>query len=87
MFIRDTEDGGKGGGKKKGKGSSYMTISNTHKESLHRLMHNLYMTAPHFVRCIIPNETKTACEQACSTPCMYRSAVHCSAPVFWCELR
>ncbi len=52
----------KGGGKKKGKGAAYQTISNTHKESLHRLMHNLHMTQPHFVRCLIPNERKCPCK-------------------------
>jgi len=44
-------------GEKK-KGSSMMTISAAHKESLHKLMHNLHSTHPHFVRCIIPNEIK-----------------------------
>jgi myosin heavy chain 6/7 len=44
-------------GEKK-KGSSMMTISAAHKESLHKLMTNLHTTHPHFVRCIIPNEIK-----------------------------
>ncbi|KAL4239400.1 hypothetical protein ACF0H5_000216 [Mactra antiquata] len=44
---------------KKKKSSSFQTISATHKESLNKLMKNLYTTHPHFVRCIIPNETKT----------------------------
>jgi len=44
-------------GEKK-KGSSMMTISAAHKESLHKLMTNLHSTHPHFVRCIIPNEIK-----------------------------
>ena len=51
----------KGGKKKKGGGST-ATISNNHKESLHRLMHNLHMTQPHFVRCLIPNEKKQPCK-------------------------
>jgi len=42
----------------KKKGSSMMTISAAHKESLHKLMTNLHSTHPHFVRCIIPNEIK-----------------------------
>jgi hypothetical protein len=29
------------------------------QESLNKLMKNLYTTHPHFVRCIIPNETKS----------------------------
>merc|ERR1719283_648612 len=47
----------KGTGEKK-KGSSMMTISAAHRESLMKLMTNLHSTHPHFVRCIIPNEIK-----------------------------
>uniref|UniRef100_A0A673CR53 Myosin-7 n=1 Tax=Sphaeramia orbicularis TaxID=375764 RepID=A0A673CR53_9TELE len=47
----------KGGGKKKG--SSFQTVSALHRENLNKLMTNLRSTHPHFVRCIIPNETKT----------------------------
>ncbi|XP_054889449.1 myosin-7 isoform X2 [Poeciliopsis prolifica] len=50
--------GGKGGGGKK-KGSSFQTVSALHRENLNKLMTNLRSTHPHFVRCIIPNETKT----------------------------
>merc|ERR1719342_1576793 len=50
--------GGKGGGGKKKKSSAFQTVSSTHKESLNKLMKNLYSTHPHFVRCIIPNEFK-----------------------------
>uniref|UniRef100_A0A4W4HML6 Myosin heavy chain 7 n=1 Tax=Electrophorus electricus TaxID=8005 RepID=A0A4W4HML6_ELEEL len=49
--------GGKGGGKKKG--SSFQTVSALHRENLNKLMTNLKSTHPHFVRCLIPNETKT----------------------------
>ncbi|KAI4903474.1 hypothetical protein NFI96_015065, partial [Prochilodus magdalenae] len=49
--------GGKGGGKKKG--SSFQTVSALHRENLNKLMTNLRSTHPHFVRCLIPNETKT----------------------------
>jgi len=42
----------------KKKGSSMMTISAAHRESLMKLMTNLNSTHPHFVRCIIPNEIK-----------------------------
>uniref|UniRef100_A0A3P8WYT1 Myosin heavy chain 7 n=1 Tax=Cynoglossus semilaevis TaxID=244447 RepID=A0A3P8WYT1_CYNSE len=45
------------GGKKKG--SSFQTVSALHRENLNKLMTNLRSTHPHFVRCIIPNETKT----------------------------
>merc|ERR1719228_3131354 len=46
-----------GGGRKK-KSAAFATISSNHKESLNKLMKNLYSTHPHFVRCIIPNEHK-----------------------------
>ncbi|MBN3313469.1 MYH4 protein, partial [Atractosteus spatula] len=49
--------GGKKGGKKKG--SSFQTVSALFRENLGKLMTNLRSTHPHFVRCIIPNETKT----------------------------
>ncbi|XP_038227326.1 myosin heavy chain, skeletal muscle, adult isoform X6 [Dermochelys coriacea] len=47
---------GKGGKKK---GSSFQTVSALFRENLNKLMSNLRSTHPHFVRCIIPNETKT----------------------------
>uniref|UniRef100_A0A3P8X0L9 Myosin heavy chain 7 n=1 Tax=Cynoglossus semilaevis TaxID=244447 RepID=A0A3P8X0L9_CYNSE len=53
-----SESGGKGAGGKK-KGSSFQTVSALHRENLNKLMTNLRSTHPHFVRCIIPNETKT----------------------------
>uniref|UniRef100_A0A3B5PY93 Myosin heavy chain 7 n=1 Tax=Xiphophorus maculatus TaxID=8083 RepID=A0A3B5PY93_XIPMA len=52
------DSGGKGGGSKK-KGSSFQTVSALHRENLNKLMTNLRSTHPHFVRCIIPNESKT----------------------------
>ncbi|XP_042689219.1 myosin heavy chain, skeletal muscle, adult isoform X2 [Centrocercus urophasianus] len=53
--------GGEGGPKKGGKkkGSSFQTVSALFRENLNKLMTNLRSTHPHFVRCIIPNETKT----------------------------
>ncbi|XP_036613873.1 myosin-8 isoform X2 [Trichosurus vulpecula] len=50
-----------GGAKKssKKKGSSFQTVSALFRENLNKLMTNLRSTHPHFVRCIIPNETKT----------------------------
>uniref|UniRef100_S4RF23 Myosin heavy chain 7 n=1 Tax=Petromyzon marinus TaxID=7757 RepID=S4RF23_PETMA len=53
----DSDSGSKGGKKKKG--SSFQTVSALHRENLNKLMTNLKTTHPHFVRCIIPNETKT----------------------------
>ncbi|XP_071752257.1 myosin heavy chain, skeletal muscle, adult-like [Centroberyx gerrardi] len=43
----------------KKKGSSFQTVSALFRENLNKLMANLRSTHPHFVRCIIPNETKT----------------------------
>ncbi|CAB1317444.1 unnamed protein product, partial [Coregonus sp. 'balchen'] len=54
----DAADDSKASGKKK-KGSSFQTVSALHRENLNKLMTNLRSTHPHFVRCIIPNETKT----------------------------
>ncbi|XP_063328510.1 myosin-1B-like [Pelmatolapia mariae] len=42
----------------KKKGSSFQTVSALFRENLNKLMANLRSTHPHFVRCIIPNETK-----------------------------
>nr|XP_061838033.1 myosin heavy chain, fast skeletal muscle-like [Nerophis lumbriciformis] len=52
------EAGGKRGGGKK-KGSSFQTVSALFRENLAKLMTNLRSTHPHFVRCLIPNESKT----------------------------
>ncbi|XP_074081220.1 myosin-3-like isoform X2 [Macrotis lagotis] len=52
------DDGGKKKATKK-KGSSFQTVSALFRENLNKLMSNLRTTHPHFVRCIIPNETKT----------------------------
>ncbi|KAG5268306.1 hypothetical protein AALO_G00211070 [Alosa alosa] len=60
--AESAQEGGGGGGKgkeKKKKGSSFQTVSALHRENLNKLMTNLRSTHPHFVRCIIPNETKT----------------------------
>ncbi|XP_029466762.1 myosin-4-like [Rhinatrema bivittatum] len=55
------DEAGAGGGKggKKKKGSSFQTVSALFRENLNKLMTNLRSTHPHFVRCLIPNETKT----------------------------
>ncbi|KAL7851401.1 hypothetical protein AOLI_G00217570 [Acnodon oligacanthus] len=54
-----TSDATGGKKEKKKKGSSFQTVSALHRENLNKLMTNLRSTHPHFVRCIIPNETKT----------------------------
>ncbi|XP_071330359.1 myosin-16-like [Trachinotus anak] len=46
------------GTKKQKKGSSFQTVSNFYREQLNKLMSTLRSTAPHFVRCIVPNEFK-----------------------------
>jgi myosin heavy chain 6/7 len=52
------KSGDTGGGKKKGKSGSFMTVSMMYRESLNKLMTMLNATHPHFIRCIIPNEKK-----------------------------
>uniref|UniRef100_W5MAQ5 Myosin-16 n=1 Tax=Lepisosteus oculatus TaxID=7918 RepID=W5MAQ5_LEPOC len=46
------------GTKKQKKGSSFQTVSAFYREQLNKLMTTLHSTAPHFVRCIVPNEFK-----------------------------
>ncbi|XP_023687437.1 myosin-16-like [Paramormyrops kingsleyae] len=46
------------GTKKQKKGSSFQTVSVFYREQLNKLMSTLRSTAPHFVRCIVPNEFK-----------------------------
>ncbi|KAK1799591.1 hypothetical protein P4O66_000469 [Electrophorus voltai] len=53
----DDTAGSKKGGKKKG--GSFQTVSALFRENLGKLMTNLKSTHPHFVRCLIPNESKT----------------------------
>ncbi|XP_047457359.1 myosin heavy chain, fast skeletal muscle [Mugil cephalus] len=57
----EAEASGGGGGKKGGKkkGGSFQTVSALFRENLGKLMTNLRSTHPHFVRCLIPNESKT----------------------------
>ncbi|AWP19427.1 putative myosin-4-like [Scophthalmus maximus] len=57
-----SDDAAAAGGAKKGskkKGASFQTVSALFRENLGKLMTNLRTTHPHFVRCLIPNETKT----------------------------
>lgn len=51
------DDTKKGGGRRKGSG--FQTVSALYREQLNKLMATLRQTQPHFVRCIIPNETKS----------------------------
>ncbi|KAI1882424.1 hypothetical protein AGOR_G00250560 [Albula goreensis] len=55
--VAGAEETGKKGGKKKG--GSMQTVSSQFRENLGKLMTNLRSTHPHFVRCLIPNESKT----------------------------
>ncbi|XP_067233782.1 uncharacterized protein [Chanodichthys erythropterus] len=59
FYFTTADSGGKAGKGAKKKGSSFQTVSALHRENLNKLMTNLRSTHPHFVRCIIPNETKT----------------------------
>ncbi|KAJ4948518.1 hypothetical protein JOQ06_020051 [Pogonophryne albipinna] len=57
LYPPVVEDNTKKGGKKKG--GSMQTVSSQFRENLGKLMTNLRATHPHFVRCLIPNESKT----------------------------
>ncbi|XP_051978439.1 myosin heavy chain, fast skeletal muscle-like [Xyrauchen texanus] len=57
LYPPVVEETGKKGGKKKG--GSMQTVSSQFRENLGKLMTNLRSTHPHFVRCLIPNESKT----------------------------
>ncbi|XP_048345776.1 myosin-4 [Sphaerodactylus townsendi] len=62
LLFADRPAEAEGGGSKKAakkKGSSFQTVSALFRENLNKLMSNLRSTHPHFVRCLIPNETKT----------------------------
>merc|ERR1711915_1068556 len=48
--------GGKGGKKKTG---GFKTVSSGYREQLNNLLITLNATSPHFIRCIVPNETKS----------------------------
>ncbi|KAK7078909.1 putative TRAFAC class myosin-kinesin ATPase superfamily [Halocaridina rubra] len=48
-----------GGGKGKGKSGGFKTVSSGYRDQLGNLMRTLNATHPHFIRCIVPNETKT----------------------------
>ncbi|XP_039679879.1 myosin-16-like [Perca fluviatilis] len=56
LLFKEEEAGA--GTKKQKKGSSFQTVSNFYREQLNKLMSTLRSTAPHFVRCIVPNEFK-----------------------------
>ncbi|TWW70117.1 Myosin heavy chain, fast skeletal muscle [Takifugu flavidus] len=59
--VRPGDEAAAGAGKKAGKkkGGSFQTVSALFRENLGKLMTNLKSTHPHFVRCLIPNESKT----------------------------
>ncbi|KAL2091247.1 hypothetical protein ACEWY4_013510 [Coilia grayii] len=62
LYASHTSVEGEGGGGKKAgkkKGGSFQTVSALFRENLGKLMTNLRSTHPHFVRCLIPNESKT----------------------------
>ncbi|XP_007904316.1 myosin-16 [Callorhinchus milii] len=52
------EEAAPAGGRKPKKGASFQTVSAFYREQLNKLMTTLRSTAPHFVRCIVPNEFK-----------------------------
>ncbi|KAK4289577.1 hypothetical protein Pmani_011730 [Petrolisthes manimaculis] len=50
----DDKKGGRGG-----KSGSFKTVSSSYRDQLQNLMRTLNATHPHFIRCIVPNETKS----------------------------
>nr|XP_053645280.1 myosin heavy chain, muscle-like [Cherax quadricarinatus] len=50
----DAKSGGRGA-----KSGSFKTVSSNYRDQLNNLMKTLNATHPHFIRCIVPNETKT----------------------------
>ncbi|XP_071762474.1 myosin-16-like [Centroberyx gerrardi] len=58
LAVLFKEEEAAAGTKKQKKGSSFQTVSNFYREQLNKLMSTLRSTAPHFVRCIVPNEHK-----------------------------
>jgi len=52
-------DADSGGGKKKKGSGGFKTVSSGYREQLNNLMKTLNSTSPHFIRCIVPNETKS----------------------------
>merc|ERR1711887_179592 len=53
------EKGGKGGKGGKKKAGGFKTVSSGYRDQLNNLMTTLNSTSPHFIRCIVPNETKS----------------------------
>ena len=47
--------GGRGGGRKR----RQVTVVDAYRTSLEQLLEDLNATAPHFVRCVKPNDTKS----------------------------
>ncbi|KAG7174231.1 Myosin-7-like, partial [Homarus americanus] len=41
------------------KSGSFKTVSSSYRDQLNNLMKTLNATHPHFIRCIVPNETKS----------------------------
>ncbi|XP_064621492.1 myosin heavy chain, striated muscle-like isoform X3 [Lineus longissimus] len=76
LFAEPVDGDGSGNvGKKKKKGSSFMTVSYVHRESLNKLMKTLRSTHPNFIRCIIPNESK---EPGVVDPGLVLHQLHCN---------
>ncbi|KAK3868076.1 hypothetical protein Pcinc_026511 [Petrolisthes cinctipes] len=52
--VEQSKGGGRGG-----KSGSFKTVSSGYRDQLNNLMKTLNATHPHFIRCIVPNETKS----------------------------
>jgi len=53
------QSGGDDGGARKKGATSFKTVSSAYRDQLGNLMKTLNATSPHFIRCIVPNETKS----------------------------
>merc|ERR1712168_1192030 len=53
------QSGGDAGGGGKKKAGGFKTVSSSYRDQLGGLMRTLNATSPHFIRCIVPNETKS----------------------------
>jgi len=57
------------------KSALFITVGSQHKDQLTALMNTLYLTSPHFVRCILPNNEK---KQHCLTDRIVLDQLRCN---------
>lgn len=77
-ILVDDLGGGAGGASPFGvrkKAAMFVTVGSQHKEQLATLMNMLYLTNPHFVRCILPNNEK---KQHCLQDALVLDQLRCN---------